>query len=279
MRFRKPLILAGLTVLVVFGLMLAGCSSDDKQPTTNRHTDPTNQMLDVVTAQVHVQLDSVVSHFETGLNMSQVKSSGGITDGDSDLRLTTLPGEESEYSDGWYVWVNGDLSASVGDFRVDSVQYLSGDDVLSDAIGADGLTYKHAYVSTAADTSADYGNLSFDGDLGFTGTDSDTALVAGTFDMGIATKDVYNDSTIWQNWDVQVAVTDVQVAKGDGGWTSGCPCSGSAEITVEYSYQKSQFDPIVTSWTYSVTFDNGQISVDVAKENLNTSYQEDLCTQ
>jgi len=277
MRFRKSLIVAGLTALVAFGLMLAGCSSDDDQPTTNRNTDPTNQMIDAVTAQVHVQLDSVVSHFETGLHMSQVRSTGGITQGDSDLRLVTLPGEESEYSDGWWVWMVGDLGASLGDFQVDSLQYLTGDNVVEDALGSDGLTYKHAYVSNAADTSAEYENIALDGDLGFTGTDSDTALITGAFDVAIASKDVYNDSTIWKNWDIQVTLTDVQVARGESGWNSGCPCTGTAEITVDYSYTESQFPAIETSWTYSVTFDNGNIQVDVAKGNFNSSYEAELC--
>ncbi|MCP4685083.1 MAG: hypothetical protein GY867_06485 [bacterium] len=279
MRFRKSLILTGLTALVAFGLILSGCSSDDDQPTTNRNTDPTNQMLDMVTAQVHVQLDSVVSHFETGLSMSQVKSSGGLENGDSDLRLVTLPGEDAEVSDGWYVWVVGDLGVSLGDLRVDSMQYRSGDDVLDDALGADGLVYKHAFVSNATDTSADFGNISLDGDLGFTGTDSDTAMVAGTFEVALSSKHIFEDSTLWQNWDIQIAVTDAQVAKDGSSWDTGCPCAGTAEVTVEHSYQKNSFPPILTSWTYNVTFASGSLQVDVVKENLNTSYEDELCAQ
>lgn len=279
MRFRKPLILAGLTALVGLGLILGGCSSDDKQPTTNRNIDPTNQMIDAVSAQVSVQLDSIISNFETGLHMSQVKSTGGIVAGNGDIRLTTLPGEESEYSDGWYVWVEGDLGASLGDFQVDSLQYLAGQDVLEDALGADGLTYKHAYVSNATDTMANYDNVSLDGDLNFSNTDGDTATIAGSFDINMMNKDVYTDSTVWQTWDFQVALTNVQVVKGENGWNTGCPCSGSAEITVEYDYSKAPFTTMETSWTYSVTFDNGSIQVDVAKENLNTSYNEEVCTQ
>ncbi len=277
MRFRKSLILTGLTALVAFGMILGGCSSDDDQPTTNGNTDPTNQMLDQVTAQVAVQLDSAIAHIETGLHMSQVKASGGLEDTGGDLRLVTLPGEEGEFSDGWYVWIIGNLSASVGDFQVDSMQYLAGENVLENAIGSDALLYKHAYVSNAADTSADYANISLDGDLGFTGTDSDTATIAGAFEIGLETKDVLADSILWQNWDIQIALTDVRVARVNDDWTTGCPCSGTAEVTVDYSYKRSQFDPIVTSWTYSVTFVDGSIQVDVAKENLNTSYEADLC--
>ncbi len=279
MRFRKPLVLVGLTALLAFGMILGGCSSDDDQPTTNRNTDPTNQLLDVVTAQVHIQLDSAVSHFGTGLAMSQIKGTGGIVDADNDLYMVTLPGEEAEITDDWYVWVDGDLGASVGNLQVDSLQYLAGLDVLSDALGADGLTYKHMYVSNAADTSADFDNISLDGDISFTGTDSDTASISGSFDMAIYSKDEYTDSTIWQNWDIEVAITGVQVAKDDGGWIDGCPCAGTAEVTVEHSYTNTQFNPILTSWTYSVTFVDGSVQVDVAKENLNTSYEDDLCAQ
>lgn len=279
MRVRNSLILAGLTALIAIGMILGGCSSDDDQPTTNANTDPTDQMIDAVTAQVSAQLDSAVSHFETGLKMSQVSSSGGIIDNGTDLRLVTLPGEEAEYSDGWYVWVEGDLGASLGDLQVDSMQYLSGQTVLEDALGADALLYKHAYVSNAADTTVDFENINYDSDLSFSTTDADTATITGTFDASLYSKDHYTDSTIWQNWDVQITLTDVQVAGGSDGWTSGCPCAGSAEVTVDYAYRKSELNPMVSSWTYSVTFDNGTIQVDVAKEDLNTSYEDQLCAQ
>ena len=274
MRFRSTLILVGLTSLVIGGLLLAGCSSDDK--TTPRSTVSLTQlMLPAATSQVNVQLDSMIARLDAGLTVSTIVEDGNAFD----IMLGSGLADTVTRDDGWLIIVLTDLQSSLGALTVvDSIQYLKNGQTQSTPRDADEVIFRHFYSRTAGDTTVTSKDLVTQSDLTFAGTSTSQATIDGTISSVIHDKTVTTDSTVWQDWDIEAVVSALRVGKAGQSWGEGCPITGTAQISVDFTYQKNNSAAVTTSWDFAVMFTNGAITVNITSgPDFSSNYQHTVC--
>ncbi len=273
MRFRNSLFLVGIIALCTVGLVLFGCSDDDNPPTINNN-NVVDYVLEAVTAQVNEHLDTTVARFDAGISVAGVTS----TDIIDDRLLGPLIPDSSVEVDNWFVWFASDLEAGVGIAIIDSLQYLYRGVAQADAVGADELTFTHYYTCTHGDTTVSYANTSLQSDLDLTNIDNVAATINGNVNTDIHSKLVTTDSTVWEDWTIEAAVSEVTVQKKITGWDTGCPATGTVQVNVTYTRQNGTANPSSTEWVFTATFDDGVASVDVTNtDDLSTSYEEQVC--
>ena len=275
MRFRSPLIWMGLASLVVAGLVLGGCSSDSENTTPTPTVSFAEQMLPAATVQVNEQLDSVVARLEAGLASATVTSTGT----DSDRDFSPGASDSGSTSDNWHVVTRSNLQSSLGSLTiVDSTQFSKDGQSQPNLAGSDAMASKHYYSRTADDTTVTSKDLVLQSDLYLTGIDGSQATIDGTISAVIHDKVVTSSSTVWHDWDVSATVTALRVAKAGEGWGEGCPITGTAQISVQYTYQKDTGAPVNASWDFAVMFTNGTISANVSSgPDLSSNYQHTVC--
>jgi len=279
MRSSKTLLLAGMATVVAVLAIALGCS-DDSTPTYNPPPEENNgieSLLGVVQDQVHAYLDSAITATESALRVATFIDIG--TDDIGNNFMGPVIPDSTRDDAYWIISYATDLQAGAGTMIiVDSLTYVVNGDLSVNARGADAMYIKHNYGFQSLDTNVTYTDIAHRGYLHITGIDGTTATINGDFVTSINSKVVTNDSTVWNNWALEVAVTNLTVDREGDSWTTGCPGSGSCTVDAEYEYARDQDIPVTTNWYLDITFTDGNMAVDVTTGNLNTSYEHTLCT-
>lgn len=278
MRSRRNLILVGLVSALMIAALVIGCSDDDT-PTSTAPVDENTleETLGVVSQQVTAYLDSAVETMGSGLSVATWSDVGSETD-IGDIFMGTVIPDTTVLSDWIVSWVT-DLQSGVGTMSInDSLTYVVNGSLTVEARNADQMYVKHHYLFESSDTTVTFSDLAQDVDLHVTGIDGNTATINGDFRSEIMNKEVTDNSTIWDEYVIEGTFTNLQMIKTGDAWTSGCPNGGTCELDVQYTNAVDDDLPVTTLWQFSITFDDGTMSADVAIGNLTADYEEDLCT-
>ena len=277
MRSRNSLILVGLVAISTLGIFLLGCSSDDTLTRTINTTR--SPYYTAVSGVVNEYVDSSITLVEQGLDAATVSSIVVL----ADILFGPAPPDSSQEEPDWLIYWYTDLQTGLGGsllLAVDSLQFVRNGIPCTNPVGADVLTFNHYIQKVHSDTTVSYVDFEMHAGLTFSGIDGDIAAINGGVDAVVGSKYVSADSTVWQDWTVEATFTDIGVQKSHGAlWENvGCPYCGSAEVTVQYTYQKDDATAVTTDWAFEITFESGTAAVQVITTNWATSYERDLCT-
>lgn len=277
MRFRNSYSLMGIFALAICGLVMFGCSDDDTPPPTQPDGDvviSSEGLYTLASAQVDAQMDSILVRLKAGVEAATVESVH------ADDRGVFGPNPHDSASSGdWFVRWASNLVAGLGTSTIDSIQYVRGGVVQSNAVDADAVTFNHSWSLTNADTTVTYADVDFYSHLSIVDVNLNTVTIDGNLNLTVHSKDVSADSTIWQDWDIQTSLVALRLEKSSG-WESACPSTGMLEMTISHTYQKDNDVAIVTNWEVNVSFNDGKVFVNTTNNNditKSSSYQ--ACTQ
>jgi hypothetical protein len=279
MRFKKSLLLAGTVAFIAVIFLALGCSDDDTQPTPPvPENNGIESLLSDVQTQVHLCLDSTVNAMYAGLKVAAFIETGSNTDIGDIFMGSGIPDSILNIQP-WVVAYLTDLQSGTGlKTIIDSLTYIVNGHLSVNAHDAQGMYARHKYNYVSEDTTVTFSDLSNNDDLQILGINTTTATLNGTFSSVRRDKVVTEDSTVWNNWTVDVTMTDLTFAKDGSVWTSGCPNSGSCTVTALWQYTTEDEIPVTTEWQFDITFTDGVMDVDVSIGNLSASYEYTLCT-
>ena len=278
MRSSKSLVLAGIIATAALLIMALGCSDDEPSLAPAPPDDNgIESLLGVVQGQVHQYLDSASVIMESGLEVATIVdvSIGGI----GDLFMgSAFPDSTLGYSVWIVSWLT-DLQSGVGVLNVvDSLSYLVNNTLSINARNATAMFVKHNYTYGSADTNVSHTNVTHHANLQVEGLQGTLAVITGEFNAGVQQKEVTAQSTIWNNWTLEIQAGGLEFEKDAGVWSSGCPNSGTCIVNVAYTRAQDEDIPTTTNWQFEITFTDGNMAVDVTTGHLNTSYEHQLCT-
>ncbi len=278
MRFQKHFLALSLVALSCFALLIAGCGSDD---TPTKETGSLNDPGFVaVQTQVNSFLDSTAAFIESTLGtMGAVSTYNDYIDPiyygpvqpDSDVVSVT-------YVDGWHVVYINRVRDTYGVVLRDSIQFFKDDAVFQSGVDSDSLYYRHKWLYTVGDTSVSYGAFTGSTDLVCTGLNGITTTVNGDHYWFAKVKNVTDNGTTWREIEITADLNNFTVNKTLNGWDSGCPVSGTITATIESSFKSGDAAPVNTTWSLSLSFNNGTMSAQVERGNYVWSYSRNVCT-
>jgi len=282
MRSNRSLLLAGLAAIVAVTFLALGCSDDDTTtPVTPAPEVSTFEtMLGVVQEQVSLYLDSAVATMESGLAVAKFVNPDVVRPGDiGDLFMGSGFPDSTVGGSDWIVSYLTDISSGLGTKTVvDSITYVVDGRYNNSARDAESMFARHKFQFINQDTTITSVDIIHHGDLDITGISGVTATINGSFSATVRDKFVSTDSTAWNYWTIETTVNDLTFTSAGGGWTSGCPNSGTCTINVIWQRAVDDELPTYTQWQLDVTITDGVIAVDVATGNLTASYEDTVCT-
>ncbi len=275
MRLQKRILVSGLTVAVgVVALILAGCGSDDKSTSSTNYGSLTNPEFVVVQNQVDMFVDSTVNFLINGLNTVY-----GISDENGTiLPAQYAPGPEdndefdTSYANGWHRVFIANQYEGYGTTVLDSIQYVKNGAVQQSWANRDQLVYKH-YWTWISETDT----ISGTADYTFTNLNSVQTTVTGTNQMEYRSQVVTNDSTVTRTFEIEATLSGFTLAKTMSIDWDHCPVSGSIAVTVTMTYKKDSADPVESTWTGNLAFDDGSLSAAFRLGNTVWQYQNQVC--
>jgi hypothetical protein len=277
MRSSKSLVLAGTLAMVAVIAMALGCSDDETPVAPPPADNGIQSLLGVVQDQVHAYLDTATGVMEAGLEVAtyvdistddigDVFMGGGFPDSTLDEHL-------------WIISWLTDLQSDVAVTNiVDSLSYLVDNALSVNARNATAMFVKHNYSYVSADTTVSFTDITNHGNLQIDGLQGALATINGELVSTVREKEVTDESTVWNDWTIEIQATDLEFAKDGSSWTSGCPNGGTCTVNVEYTQARNEDIPTTTNWQFDVTFTDGSMAVDVTVGQLTTSYEHALCT-
>lgn len=272
---RSRILTTALSLFTVTGIALSitSCGGDDK-PVNN--DIPFNQEpgYQTVTAQTNACVTAALDLARNGFESIVVEGTDDLVYSPS-LSNQLDSTVNSTY---WRVIYASNLSSSVSSFAIDSLQYLQNDVVQTNFQNADAITLRHVSQQSALDTTVSYKAYVNSSQINITNLDSDVATVTGSAAMDLTDKFVAHDSTAVWTYEVDVTMSNLQVARTSGNWNYGCPTSGSITVTVNTTHQSTQYALSSASYTYTLTFVDGDATVAVTRAAQSASYTNQFCT-
>lgn len=275
MRLQKRILVLGLTVAVgVVALILTGCGSDDKSTSSTNYGSLTDPEFVVVQSQVDMFVDSTVNFLRNGLN---------IVYGISDENGTILPAQyapgpedndvfDTSYANGWHRVFIANQYEGYGTTVLDSIQYIKNGAYQESWANRDQLVYKH-YWTWISEVDTIRGNAHYT----FGGLNTAQATVTGTNRVEYRLQVVTGDSTVTRTFTIEATMSGFTLAKTMSiGWDH-CPLTGSVSVTLTMTYQKDGADPVESTWTGNLAFDDGSLSAAFRLGNTVWQYQDQVC--
>ncbi len=277
---------AGLIALAGFLILGTGCSDSTTNWTPGSETD-FDYML--VQPQINNVIDSAVASFSSAFDSYNQMPTG---DNDDDVIIGNYApgGGDVNYTynyyagTGWHeIWVANEAE----DFSMyvrDSVQFRDNGQFVEDASGADYMNYIHNWIfetdnSLTEETYADWTGRS---QLQFTYLDQQTCNLDGSNHSVINWHYFATDTTIEAQFESNVTYSDIGFSQVPNyGWASGCPVSGTMNITMTQAYTLTVDDTPAEfnyDWNVRITFENGSAEIRVTHNNFSWQYTRDLCT-
>jgi len=288
MRFGKLTALTG--VLIILLAVLYGCS-DDK--TTSIPPVTYGSIDDPEFVPVKAQVDTVLSGFVrdvlTGLDNMYVQPGDTI----SVRTALTPPSVQPDlnaapdtllavYQNGWhfiYATYTGQLYHSrLRDsiqFQVDGlpVQMLDPD--------VDFVHYIHNWTFTALDPNVTHADYTGRNEFEISDLDQQTAVINGSTANTLELVYIAPDTTMTNTFSFNFTATDVTVPQVAGGWYSGCPRTGTLNMTLSHVFSWTNnvsFGSRANNWTATVTFDDGTATVTATNGEQTWRYECHICT-
>ena len=88
---------------------------------------------------------------------------------------------------------------------------------------------------------------------------------------------VTNDSTVTRTFEIEATLSGFTLAKTTSIDWDHCPVSGSIAVTVTMTYKKDSADPVESTWTGNLAFDDGSLSAAFRLGNTVWQYQNQVC--
>jgi hypothetical protein len=193
--------------------------------------------------------------------------------------MGSIPPDSVQESNNWVVSFATNLQAGLGITSVvDSLTYVKDGQISVNPEDAEEMHYVHNYDFRSQDTTVSFDDYTCRGYVHITDIPADTATLNGDFTAFVESKVVTGSDTEWNQWEIETTLNNVKVARTGSSFDTGCPCSGTAVVTVQHLQAENLHVPTINIWQFDVTFNNGTINVDVSTGNLSTSYQHELCT-
>lgn len=273
MRSRILTTLTSLTLVAGASALFIGCGGDDK-PVNNDIPFNQEPAYQAVTAQANALVAGALEMAKDGYEST-------IIEGTDDLVYS--PGGPSRVDSTvnqnyWQIIFSTNLSSGVNNFTVDSLQFRQDEVILPSHQNADAVELRHFSQQTASDTTVTYTTYTTNGQVDISGLDTDNSTVAGTVSMLSTQKYVSLDSTSVWTFDIDVTMSNLQVGRGDGDWSYGCPTSGSITVTINSTYQSSFSALASATYSYTLTFADGEATVAVTRGSESASYTNQFCT-
>jgi len=264
--------------LLALACLIVGCGDDTttNNPPTGSLSDPEFQ---AVQEQIDAFVDSTVQFFGDGLSTLR-----GISSGEGDIlpaQYIVDPTEtdvfEVAYADGWHTINISKHFDQYATSLFDSVRYIKNSVPQQSPSGADQLLFKHHWDYDVVDTSITHAVIVGNSDFTFANLNVAVAEIDGTNDLSVYSKVVYADSTVRRWFTFDSELTEFEVAYSPfSGWGQ-CPDAGSISADVQMIYQKDSDAPDTTSWTFTGTFNEGQMTAKCTKDGLNWNYTSQIC--
>lgn len=260
---------------LALGLGFTGCGGDDPKPTQTDQSSITDSQYDAVRAEVNQFVDSTLVLFSRGLDLAAVSTQTDLGEALYGPSRT----DSTQTNNFWNTVFSSDFALASTSLWIDSIQYLDANgQPQSFGSGVAGMTYIHNWNLTNNDTTVTYDDYLRHALLNISGLNTAVATISGSSDLISDRKFVSIDSTVWRDYDIQATLTSLSLSQSGGGWTSGCPSSGSIAITVSLTYKLDAASAVTSTWTFDVTFNNGVAAVDVTVGSESASYTQTFCT-
>ncbi len=287
MRFGKLTALTGIFILIVVGLY--GCS-DDKSTSTPAVTY--GSLEDPEFVPIKAQIDDALTTF-----VDDIREGFGnfyVAPGDSTTIRAQLtppavvpdPGTDPDtvfviyYNDWHFVYATylGDVFQS----RVAcSTQYrIDGTPVEDPQPTVDYIHYINNWRFMAIDTDISHTNYTGRNDFEFSNLDRNAAVINGTTANNHEIVNIGSDSTISDVYSFSFSVHNVNVPKVFGEWKSGCPTSGTLDMTLSHTYYWDDYITFGTgadSWNIHVVLTDGIATVTANNGNDAWQYTVQIC--
>lgn len=282
MRSRKLFFVLGLTVLTAMAVALIGCSDDDdNNPIVYPPADDDPEFM-VVQGQLNDYVDTTLAFFKLGFAaLDHVSPDDDLVE---DIKYG--PGEPDDIIDvqynsitGWHIITITRERDRYACWLRDSIQFRNALGVaLETSTDCVAITFKRQWGYQPSDQNAthcDYTGVCW---YEFSDVNTNEATIDGNHNYAVQAKYVSVDSTIERSVAVNGELTDFTIEKTAQGWSQWCPTGGSCEVGIGMIYTKDAEDPVVTSWTAAMSFDNGAMTVEVQRGNDIWDYDVQLCT-
>ncbi len=280
MRSHYLLIVLGLLVILAF----VGCGDDTSAPTQQAGSDLDPEFI-AVQGEVEYFVDSTLDFFLNGLNnLTMLAGEDELIDPvhygpvypDSDFVSTS-------YAYGWHVVTITRNRTNYAVQMRDSVQFYGDGEVPGvgqvqrTSSNADSLYYKHSWLYGVHDTTGAHSNFEGDIDLRLNGLQGTVATVNGQHRMMVQSKYVLGDSFAYRDFEIEADLTDFEISKTGSGWAQGCPNTGTATGTVQMTFTSGENAPVITTWSFTLSFTDGTMSATVRHGNTYWDYEADVC--
>ncbi|MBU2534530.1 MAG: hypothetical protein KKB37_17460 [Alphaproteobacteria bacterium] len=278
MRSHKALVILGVAVMACTALAFWGCGDDNNSTNWGSPTDPAFIEVD---AQVGEFIDSTLTWFSDGLgSIASLPTDGNVDPvqyGPGDPGATT-DSLSVAYNGGWHV-IHLEYHAANGyaAWVHDSVQFVVDGQPSQQPDSLDQLQYRHRWSWTAPDTTVTFRDLNGHNAFSYAGLQTNQATVNGSNTVMSRSKYVSQDSVVSRNITVEGTLNNFKIDKTPSGWAQGCPASGSATATATMTYQKDDGAPVISTWTFTLSFNHGMVSATAESNGRTWNYTRREC--
>jgi hypothetical protein len=266
----RNVVVTGLVTLALIGALILGCSKNSSGP-----SNPiTNPEFNYMVTQANETVDSLVALSGLGLDMTVAASSDILTD----IAFGPMPVDSSSLIDLWNIFVLTNSGSGVTNHWVDSVQFLLNGAARQNPAGANEMQYIRNWSSVATDTTVSYRNLDARTVLNAANTSDPSALIGGSFSLAILDVDKSGAEVIVRDLAIDGTVASYSVDRANG-WSGGCPTDAQVTMSATLSVQQGAAAPVISTWTFEVTFGNDKPIVKVTQDGASFSYRLRTCAQ
>jgi len=288
MRFGKLTALTGILIMIAAGMY--GCS-DDKSTSTPAITY--GPIDDPVFVPVKAQIDDAITTFVN--DMRDGFENYYVAPGDwTTIRAQMMPpaiepdlGADPEtliviYQNDWHFVYATFLGDAFRSRVACSTQYqIDGIPVEDPQASVDFIHDIDNWRIMALDTDISHTNYTGRNDFQIANLDQNTATINGVTSNTVEIVYVDADSTMSDVYSFVFTVNNINVPRQDGEWESGCPCSGTLQMTLSHTYNWDNsitFGTGADGWNINVVFTNGIATVTADNGSDVWLYDIQVCT-
>jgi hypothetical protein len=287
MWFGRLTALCGIVLLAVVGIV--GCSDDETTaPPSVTYGSLDDPQFVPIKAQIDDALTNFVGDVVAGFDNLYVRP-GDTASVRADLTPpSTVPDPNADpdilvvlYQNGWhfvYATYTGDVYQSR---LADSIQYqIDGTPVEEPSGSVDYIHFITNWTFTALDPNVSHINYTGRTEFELANLDLNAAVVNGAAARTLEVAYIANDTTMNNVFSFNGTVENLTVPKAELGWSSGCPISGTIDMTLAHVFSWSNgatFGVGGRNWTIAVTFDDGTATVTADNGETTWRYTGQVC--
>lgn len=270
---------------------VAGCSDDDAATTPAiTYGDNDDPVFVPVQTQIDGVLDEMIGDFAAG--MGNLYTNPGDT---ASIRAELIPpwmvpnpDEEpvdtliTGYQNEWHFVYASYLGDAYRSVFCDSIQFrIDGEAVETPTNDVDYIHNIANWAITCLNQNVSHLDLNGRSDYEFAALDQAVATVDGDGHHMVEITYVSADTSYFGNYNFNMTVAGVQVAKSPTGWNNACPVAGTITMTMSYVYAwtgPQSSGNGASSWTVTASFDQGTATVTASNGASTWQYVSDVCS-